>query len=333
MASGEPVKNVSNSTSNSIKSDQSPEAPFFDLFRRYYDAGRGRPAKLFRRYVGWTPQDFLDAMADAGGAPTSETLSHWLNRQTVPLPNAKNAFLKVFFPNADSGDARDNADRAELKDAWEAAWYKRRVAPRKRQEPESPDPASAWEHIGFEFEGLVEFGLEDPVPSNEGNDWLLLPAILRFGGAQRPWDGGLVTLALSKAYLAVRETGFRIVAGRLIGKNGPLPHDNFRRETGYAEVVNPKNGGGHLDNWVLPEPETIAVVRPAAEAGGSLTAEIVAWPVEFDVTAIRTGAGPPSLVESNKDAVLKALVLEITEKDSLGRVVLARRQVERKPLG
>ncbi|MSP01428.1 MAG: hypothetical protein EXR07_10335 [Acetobacteraceae bacterium] len=265
-------------------------------------------------------------------APSNETLAHWLKRETVPLPTTKDAFLNVFFPKAAAGDARDKADREELSAAWEAAWYKRRVAPRQqRRDPPAPPPASEWKAVpGAQFEGLVEFDLDDPVPSNDGLGWHRVPAILRFGATKRPWQNGLVTLSLFKAYLAVLETGYQVAGGRLIGNSGPLPHDRFKRETGFSEVLGPKNASGHLDDWVLEEPHPIAVVRPVSDGAGSVTAQIVAWPIEFDVAPALMTDGTSAPVDINKTAVLKALVLEGCERDGHGRVVLAKRQLERK---
>jgi hypothetical protein len=52
--------------------------------------------------------------------------------------------------------------------------------------------------------------LDDPIPSNEGPDWYLVPAILRFGVAKRPYKGSWVELSLLSAYLAVLETSYQI---------------------------------------------------------------------------------------------------------------------------
>ena len=116
--------------SNSVNSGEGPEGRFYDLFRLHYDAGSGKPEGVGSLYTGWTQDTFLNAMAKAGGAPSDETLTNWLKRRNIPLPATRDAFLKVFFPKPG-----DIAARNALNEAWEAAWYKRRVEPRKRSEP------------------------------------------------------------------------------------------------------------------------------------------------------------------------------------------------------
>jgi hypothetical protein len=327
MPFSELVKNVS----NSINSNQSPEeTAFFDLFLGHYETGRGRPEQSDRRYTRWPAREFLDAMQRAGGAPSNETLSHWLARENVPLPPAKDAFLQVFFPGVGI-DARDKTDQEELHAAWEAAWYKRRVAPRKRHEASKPDPVAEWEdRPGYEFRGLVEFRLENPVASNEDPDIFWLPATLWFGIATPVLEGVQITVALEAARLEIPETSYRVANGMLIGDTGRLRHDHFVRRAGESEVIAPKRNRAHLDGPVLGEPTTIATIRPAVRGRGPLTAHIVASPVEIDVEVSPETAGPPSYDMNNKNAVLKALMLENYRQDDHGRIVLARRCMERK---
>jgi hypothetical protein len=316
--------------SNSMSSEQHPETRFFDLFKALYDAGRGRPGLANRRYPGWTPKDFLDAMEKAGSAPSEETLAHWLAGQNVPLPAAKDAFLQVFFPKA-ATDKQDHTDRDELAEAWQAAWVPRRVTPRKRAEPRAPNPMSQWEdRPGYEYKGLVEFRLETPVASNEDPDVYWLPATLRFGVASPDLEGIRFTIAVRVAHLDILETGYRLASGTLIGDSGRLQHDNFVRKTGDSEAIAPKPDGVHLNGPVLAEPTNIAAVRPAVKGRGPLTAQIAASPIQIDIEISPDTAGPPGFDMTNKTAVLKALMTSNYRTDALGRVVLARRRMERK---
>lgn len=315
---------------NSPNSDSSSNARFFDLFRVHFDAGRGMPPRRADKVHRWTPKPFRDAMDNAGHSIDGETLANWRNRRVVPLPSARDAFLLVFFPHAES-DLADKRDWKELEQAWQDAWH-RRLA-RSTTLPVAARPVVQWKLLRDDpFDGLIEFALEEPIPFNDATDRYKLPATLIFGTARRPWQGGELTFQLHSAYLDIPVTSYQIADGMLIGDSERLPNENFTREAGSTKVHGPRTDGC-LRGHVLEKDEIIAIVRPAIEGGPPLTARVSAWPTDIDVTTVATTSGTPAsttIDEETRDAVLKALILDKHKRDNLGRVILARRRMTKK---
>jgi hypothetical protein len=267
-------------------------------------------------------------MEHAKALITTDTLANWINTRNVPQPGPKDGILKVFFPEAQEGkgDTADDKDWIEFETAWRRAWYT--IRPKAKLPPEPVEPASKWVHVGgYEFEGLIEFRLHPLEPGNQ--DRHLVRATLWIGTARRPWRNCIVTISLVDASVSVLSTSYQPAEGKMIGDKD-LSHPNFERMAGGARIVGPLIDGRLTGN--ILDGGYMAEVEPGVAGGDPLTVRVLADQASFDITAleIRNQESMPKDVGRNKHSVIKALIFDVSEKDSLGRAILAERKMERK---
>jgi hypothetical protein len=89
-----------------------PEADFWRLFDRHWNAGTGIERFLRHRPSSWYPKLFASALDDAGAVTDYSTVNKWVRHANLPGHERLDAILAVFFA------APDHPDAAAIRQAW-----------------------------------------------------------------------------------------------------------------------------------------------------------------------------------------------------------------------
>jgi hypothetical protein len=184
--------------------------------------------------------------------------------------------------------------------------------------------------------GLVELRLHLPRPGNEVPDSFYVDATLLFGTAfpdYVPDDGQdprTIAIALRQAWLAIGSDSYRPLKGSVIGERGESLH--VRRVAGYVEITGPAPNGT-LDGSPIGD-LYLAVIAGTHTGDDPFAVTVAANWGSFVVTdADAPPEGPGSNAPSgNKTAILSALIYKNVRKDELGRPLIARATMQRRPV-
>lgn len=210
------------------------------------------------------------------------------------------------------------------------------VASGPRHPTAAEAPSAVWERTeATALPGLVELRLHPPRPGNEVPDSFYVDTTLLFGTAYPdydPEDGQdprTIAIALRKAFLAIGSDSYSPLPDSMIGERTDSAH--YRRVAGGVEVTGPApdgtlNGSPIGDQYLAVIAGTNAGDAPFAVTVAANWGAFVV--TDADVPAEHDGSDAPS---RNKSAILNALIYKHARKDELGRPLLARATLRRRP--
>jgi hypothetical protein len=176
-------------------------------------------------------------------------------------------------------------------------------------------------------EGLVELRLHLPRPGNVDQTFYI-DATLRFGVSEFNIGDCTVLIGLKDAFLSIDSEAFQPAKGSMLGER----NDNrfFRRSVGGIRILGPREG-----RCLVGDPlgdEHVVIMERSLGGDEQIGLTVHAGRLSFDVTITddreeRREAAPMS---KNKNAILNALILDKTERDTQGRAVLACSAIQRK---
>jgi hypothetical protein len=123
--------------------------------------------------------------------------------------------------------------------------------------------------------------------------------------------------------LAIDSPSYQPAKGTLVAERRPM--ENMKVKPGGLEF-HPDAGKTHLEGDIL-RGEHIAVMEPTATAEAVITVTAHAGRRSFLLWA----EDKLTAVSNEQDAILNVLIHKTKPKDALGRVVLARSRIEKKP--
>ena len=298
---------------------------FFALFIQHWNAGTGLDIKAAKRDERWTVRHFSDAVERAGfAAPDPETIGGWLNAERWPQPARKDAILAVFFPAKSGNDAA----RAEMLASWTEG---QREAParRKARLEDSPVPLKWVISRHVSTEGLADLRLHQPQPLNEEGSYRVEASaridIAEFGHDRQDYAIGVTTVLL-----AVESEAYQVTRGSMIGERPTgLP---ARVRADGVEMTGPRDPDSGCIVGDLLNGEHVAHIESLNDGEGPVHVSLRAARRAFKVLGLDAqGRNTPVPVSEETDAVLNILLGKDREKDSLGRVLLAKMSMARKP--
>ena len=298
---------------------------FFALFAQHWDACTGLDSKTAQQDGCWTVRSFSNAVEKAGfSAPDPDTIGAWLKGERWPQPARKGAILAVFFPAKQGNDAA----RQKMLDAWTDG--QREVTPRRKARIEDSAASLKWvisRHGATE--GLADLRLHQPFPLNEEGSYRVEASarldIAEFAHERQDYGIGVTTVLL-----AVESEGYQVTRGSMIGERpADLP---ARLRADGVELHGPRdNDSGCIVGDLLGE-EHVANIESLNDGEAPVYVSLRAARRAFKVLGLNAqGRNTPVAVSEETDAVINALLGKDRERDSLGRVVLAKASMKRKP--
>lgn len=176
---------------------------------------------------------------------------------------------------------------------------------------------------------LAALELHTPVATNDGRH--RLPGRLDLGERNDETPDPPIMIALTEAFLAVEAAGDLILDGSVIGLRDP--HVHLAPEAGAVRIVGPSNDRGHLAGEVL-DGHDLAVMAPTSAAGKASVTVTVSVPARGWRVLPLGPKGDPGKIEVDsaaKQRVLATLLGSEAAKDALGRTIVQRLTMRRKP--
>jgi hypothetical protein len=246
----------------------------------------------------------------------SRSLRSYRN-SVIPPPDIRNRIEDAFFGDNSAYDEW----RARLRDA------------ATRGTKAESQPLADWNILLTEFtEGLAEVRLHQPQPGNLP-DTFYVEASLRFQKRAQNYLDRTVSIGLKDAFLSFESPKYQAAKRSMIGERAE--HPNFRPDVGGVKIIGPCDSS---DGCLVGDPlgdEYLAVIEPVGDGSTDegkevLTVSLHAGRLAFDV-ALVGDQGERIGAPDNKLAVLDALIRDGFGRDPLGRVILARAKIQRKP--
>jgi hypothetical protein len=312
-----------NSEPNSVgEPSQEPESRqrFWELFRHHWQAGTGLDGQLRKR--GWTYRAFGESLKSAGlPAPDPDTVASWLHAERWPKASRKEAILTAFFPR----DRSDDAARAEMSRAWEDG--ERVPVPAPQPAPTTDAERPRW--VRFDeasTEGLAEIALAEPKPHSNEDGVFRIEGDPLVTVADAEIDGRTLRIGVSSVLLCFHSEAYAIRPESLISKR----NDSGQMKTVVGGVEFLPRGTAQCVDGPLLEDDYFAVVESKRAGEAPMMFALKTARRSFRVIETDTRGQPkPSVSNEEQDAVLNILLGKDQEKDSLGRIVLAKISMRR----
>jgi hypothetical protein len=303
-------------TANSAPNSD-PRRRFFDLFKRHWNASTGN-ATLQAAGKGWSHRHFADAAQKLGkAAPDPDTVAAWLKGTRWPKQSRRDAILAVFFPAG-----CDEAARQEMADAWEAG----ERAPRSPDEDigSHTDDRSPPRWVRCEdyiTEGLAELALAEPQAQSNDDGAFRIEGEPLVTVAEPEIDGRELRVGVSSVVVLFESESFAIRPDSRVSQRRDDP--TLKTVPGGVQV-SAAEATGCLDG-PLWQGEYFAVVDSRNAGDGSMEITLRAARRSFRVAEVDARGKRKSVdVTEEKDAVLNILLGREQDKDTLGRIALAR---------
>lgn len=263
-----------------------------------------------RNWKPWTDADFSGYV---GVSPN--TVSNWRSKTNPIPPTNILPLLNILFGD----NPAFQGWRRDLTDAWSRA---KGLLPEPEQNA-SEDVSLEWEIRNTDQSpGLTELRLHPPRPGNK-RDTFYLDATFRMDLAEYEWKDRTIFVGVRDVGLSVSSPSHQPAKDTLVAERRPM--ENMKLKPGGLEF-HPDTGKSHLEGDIL-RGEHIAVMEPTTAADAVITVTAHAGRRSF---LLRT-EDEVGLVSNEQDAILNVLIHKTKPKDELGRVVLARSRIKKKP--
>jgi len=296
--------------------NSNPRRRFFDLFKRHWEAGTGMDARLRASGGGWSYRRFADA-APKIGKPDPDTVAAWLKGTRWPKQSRKDVILAVFFPAG-----CDEAARQAMADAWEAGERAPRSPDGDIGSPTDDRSPPRWVRSEeTSTEGLAELALAEPQPQSNDDGAFRIEGEPLVTVAEPEIDGRDLRIGVSSVVVLFESDSYAIRPESLVSKRRDDPA--LKTVVGGVQV-SAADSTGCLDG-PLWQGENFAVVDSRNAGDGTMEITLRAARRSFRVAEIDARGKRKSVDASEeKDAVLNILLGQDKDKDTLGRIALAR---------
>ena len=300
---------------------------FVELFQKHWREGTGRKLGLGATGPGWSEVTFARAVTkgEFGECPETKTITAWKDGKRWPQEDSKNIILKVFF----TGKSHADPDRMAMEDAWTEG--QRESPPRRKARLEDSSVPQKWvisRHVTTE--GLADLRLHQPSPLNEEGSYRV-EASARLDIAPFEHDRQDYAIGVTTVLLAVESEAYQVTRGSMIGERPTeLP---ARVRADGVELTGPRDPANGCIVGDLLNGEHVAHIESLYDGEAPVFVSLRAARRAFKVLGLGAqGRNTPIAVSEETDAVLNILLGKDREKDSLGRVVLAKMSMARKPV-
>jgi hypothetical protein len=178
-----------------------------------------------------------------------------------------------------------------------------------------------------DFEGLAQMAAGEPMPNSNEAGAFRIEAAPRVNVGTFEISGNNLRIGVNCVFLGFRSQGYSLRPESLISERSGAA--GMKTVDGGVEFSAPDTGGC-LDGPLL-HGDYFAVMETDRNGEAPVTLSLRAARRAFKVTKIGANGRPKPIAASEaRDAVLDILLADHQEKDSLGRVVLAKASMKRK---
>ena len=295
------------------------QSEFWGLFEHHWHRGTGLSQAKREEKGGWTEQLFIEAVKKAAlPAPDKNTVPEWLKHQQWPQERSLKKIFSAFF--------NGNTNLPELQ-AMQTAWDEAQRTPparRKSVPPPEQDPPKWVRSDESITEGLAELALAEPQPhSNEEGVFRIEgdPLVLV---AEPEIDGRSFRVEVTGAALLFESDSYAIRPGSKISER--TGDKAMKTVVGGVEFF-PAQGEACLDGPLL-DGDYFAIIEGKNTGDGNihLTLRTVRGTRRsFRISKLdEHGRRISEDITDEQDAVLNILLGPSKDKDTLGRVELAK---------
>jgi hypothetical protein len=311
-------------TPNSAQNSD-PRRRFFDLFGLHWAAGTGLDQKLRAKEGGWSYRRFADVLGRLGKSPPDpDTVAAWLKGTRWPKQSRRDVILAAFFPTGGGNEA----ERQALDDAWaEGERAPRSADANIAASPEDRLPPKWVRYDETVTEGLAELALTEPQPHSNEDGVFRIEGEPLVTVAEAEIDGRDLRIGVNSVLVLFDSASYAIRPDSLISKR----RDDTAMKTVVGGVRFSAAEGKPCLDGPLWQGDYFAVIDSRNTGDGSFHVALRAARRSFRVAEI-DAQGRRISVEATEEqnAVLNILLGQEQDKDTLGRVALAKVSMRRK---